>query len=305
MSPARPKVALATARGFWELDQDGGPLVAALDDVGITGTPQIWDDPAVHWQSFDLVVLRSVWDYADRGAEFLSWIDAVSAAAPLANPAEIVRWNTDKHYLADLGAAGLDVVPTVFVDSGTSDTAEQIRTALSSFDEVVVKPTVSAGSRDAGRWTPERHAEAAAHAQALLDAGKDVMFQPYISASGGHSETDVICFSGVPSHAVSKGPMLANEGDVSRAPFATEQIAPAALTAKQAELATASLAAVADRFGVDAPVYGRVDMLATDGSPVLLEVELTEPSLFLPFDAAAAGRAASAIAARLEDLRTV
>lgn len=293
------QVALATARGFWELDEDATPLVTALDRIGIDASPQVWDDGGVRWADFDLVVLRSVWDYPGRDREFLEWVDTVSGVVALANPSEVVRWNVDKHYLADLGAAGLDVVPTVFVDCDADDRDDRVAEAVGSFDHVVVKPTISAGSRDAGRWTAANRSDAVAHAMSVLGAGKDVMVQPYITPVDGHRETDVICFSGRPSHAVSKAPMLANEGQVSHAPFADELITPAEIDDDHRRLAEAAMAAVAARFGLDDLLYGRVDMLATEGAPMLLEVELTEPSLFLRYDDAAADRAAAAIAARL------
>ena len=104
-----------------------------------------WDDSTVAWAGFELVVLRSTWDYVDRLAEFLAWLDDVSALTTLANPVPIVRWSLDKHYLADLSRSGVPVVPTTFVDVGAV-------LVPPSTGEYVLKPAVGAGSRDAARY---------------------------------------------------------------------------------------------------------------------------------------------------------
>lgn len=288
-------VALATATDARPLDDDLPPLVAALEAQGASASPVTWDDPAVDWASFDVAVIRSTWDYHGRHDEFCAWADAVAAVTVLCNPAPVIRWNTDKRYLAELAADGIDVVPTVFLEPGDA-------VATVDAPEVVVKPAVSAGSRDTARYllgddTGRMAAER--HATELLEAGRVVMVQPYLDAVDEHGETAVICIDGVVSHAIRKGPLLRPGDAPTRALFAEEQISAREPRDAELALARATLGACAARFGADALLYARVDLIpGPSGDPVLLELELTEPSLFFDTAPGSADRFASAVLAR-------
>jgi hypothetical protein len=288
-----PAVLLATCAELPAGDEDGDILLTALADRGIDGRWAIWNDPTVDWDA-GLVVLRSTWDYtADRDA-FLDWVIGLRRVA---NDAAVVRWNTDKVYLRDLAAAGVPTVATTFAAPG--------ETAVFAHDarEFVVKPSVGAGSRGAGRFAPERVADARQHAAELHAAGRTVLVQPYLDAVDTAGETGLIYVDGRFSHAVRKGPMLP-EGVAHPVHgwelFVEERIE--SRVPQPGELATgaAVLDAVRDRFGAD-QLYARVDLLPSADGPVLVELELTEPSLFLQYggvgqDPAAAF--AAAIAAR-------
>ena len=106
-------VALVTSSEFRELDADTRLLIAPLEARGVSVTPAVWDDPGVHWAGFDLAVIRSCWDYVPRRGEFVAWASRVKRQA---NPAEVIAWNTDKRYLADLADGGVPVVPTTWVN---------------------------------------------------------------------------------------------------------------------------------------------------------------------------------------------
>ena len=106
------RIALATAREVADLDPEGRLLAAELRSQGATVEPAVWDDEDVDWGAFDLVVVRSTWDYASRVAEFLTWAEHVSALTRIENSAPLLRWTTDKHYLRDLERAGVPVVPS-------------------------------------------------------------------------------------------------------------------------------------------------------------------------------------------------
>ena len=272
----RPRVALVTAAQWPDLDDDGPELLAALDRAGVDGSPVVWDDRSVDWSSYDLSVVRSTWDYVPRREEFLAWAAGVPR---LANPAEVLSWNTDKRYLGQLAAAGVPVVPTEFVAPG-----EPLQVPAY---EHVVKPTVSAGAADTERFAAGE--DSTAHATALLDAGRTVMVQPYQSAIDQAGETALFFFAGRFSHAARKAPILV--------PELTERLAVAVTPAQAgpAELAVAEAALAAVPFG--APLlYARVDVVpGPDGSPVVMELELTEPCLFLDRSAGAADRFAAAV----------
>jgi hypothetical protein len=273
-------VALATFGGFPDLYDDDRLALPHLEAAGIHATPAVWDDPGVTWSAYDLVVVRSTWDYTTRRDEFLEWAGSVPR---LLNPVEVLRWNTDKHYLADLAEAGVPVVPTAFVEPGDVHEVPPY--------EHVVKPTVSANAQDTARFAAGQ--DSSAHAQRLLDAGRPLMVQPYQRAVDDDGETAVLLFDGAHSHAARKAPVLvpelADPEDVA--------ITPRDARAAELDVARAALAAVP---WPEPLLYARVDLVpGPDGAPLLMELELTEPSLFLAQSPGAAARFAQAVRDRL------
>ena len=290
-------IALATARAARDLDEDLPPLSAAMTAAGHDFAVVAWDDASVDWSRFALVVLRSTWDYTTRLHEFLQWIDRVSAATRLLNPVDVIRWNTDKHYLGDLARAGVAAVPSHFIEPGADagHALEHFLTAHAS-DEFVVKPSVGAGSRDAQRHGREEIDAARRHAQRLLDAGRSVLLQPYLARVDEHGETALVYFDGVFSHAIRKGPLLRRGEDPTRALFAEEHITARAPLADELRVAESALAAIPFATPL---LYARVDLIR-DGAdaPCVLELELTEPSLFFVHGPGSVQRFVAAIAAR-------
>lgn len=296
----RPRVALVSARAARHLDEDLAPLVAALNDDLVDAAVTDWDDPAVDWASYRVALLRSTWDYAERLPEFLAWADRTAKLTTLINPPAVIRWNTDKHYLAELARAGVPVVPTRFVEPGES-AAERLETFLTqeSAPEWVVKPAVGAGSRDAARYARGEERTACAHVERLLEAGRSVMLQPYLDQIDLHGETALIYLSGRFSHAIRKGPLLRPSAGPTDALFAEEHITPRVPASEELRIADRVLTALP----FARPLYARVDVIrSADGTPCLLELELTEPSLFLTHAADAAGRLAAQLRAQLPPL---
>ncbi len=288
-SSAAPRIALVTARAALPLDTDMPLLVEAFCAAGALAETPCWDDASVDWSTYEVAVLRSTWDYVDRIDEFLAWCEQCSRLTRLVNSPEIIRWNTDKHYLSDLERAGVPVVPTRYVES-RRDAGEELERFLAGdsrslsvgracgFDDFVVKPAIGAGSRDAARYRRREAARAASHVARLLEANRAVMLQPYLGRVDQQGETAVLYLGGVMSHSIRKGPLLRSGADLVEGLFAPESIAPR--IADDAELAVAAAAFHALPF--DAPPYARIDLLRDDrGAPVVLELELTEPSLFL------------------------
>ncbi len=284
-----PRVALATAAAALPLDDDLPPLVAALAGEGIHGAPSVWDDPTVDWAPFDLVVVRSTWDYPPRRAAFLAWVDRVAATTPVLNPPAVIRWNTDKWYLAELAAAGLPVVETAFVSPGEPFAPPPF--------EHVVKPAVSAGALDTARFGPGDPAATDLVAR-LHAAGRTAMCQPYLSAVDGAGERGVVHIDGELSHAFTKGALLRRGAGLVEGLFAPEEISAAQASAAELAVAAAVHRWVEARFGT--LLYERVDLVAgLDGTPVVLELELAEPSLYHAHGPGSAARLAAAISARL------
>lgn len=291
------RVALVSARAARHLDEDLAPLLAALADAGLDGVVADWDDPEVDWAACRAALLRSTWDYAERLPEFLAWAERTAALTTLINPPAVIRWNTDKHYLAELARAGVPTVPTRFVEPG-NDAAEALDAFLAEegAPEWVVKPTVGAGSRDAARYARGEERAAGDHVERLLAAGRSVMLQPYLDHVDHHGETALIYFRGRFNHAIRKGPLLRRGAGPTGALFAEERIAPRTPTGEELQVGDRVMAAVP--FAM--PLYARVDLIrARDGKPCLLELELTEPSLFFAYAPGAASELAGQLRAQL------
>ncbi len=289
-----PDVLLATCAQLPEGDADERLLPPALAAHGLEARFAVWDDASADWDSARLVVVRSTWDYTGRLDAFLRWAGGVPR---LRNPVEVLRWNTDKRYLDDIADAGVPVVPTAFVTPGGP------RPPLHG--EVVVKPAVSAGARDTARFEPARHREAHAHLSALQREGRTAMLQPYQASVDERGETALLYVGGAYSHAIRKGPILPTGGRPPRLRehegglFAAEEISAHEPTATERAAGDAVIAHLEQRFGA-ALLYARVDLVADGrGEPRVLELELTEPSLFLGSASGAPERLAAAIAAQL------
>ncbi|MEQ1513701.1 MAG: hypothetical protein ABL934_13620 [Lysobacteraceae bacterium] len=287
-----PRIAFVTAIASAALDQDMPLLIDACEGLGLRAEVRAWDDFTVSWARYDAVVLRSAWDYHARLPEFLRWCERVDRVARLLNPLPTVRWNTDKHYLADLEAAGIPVVPTRFVEPD-ADPLPALQAFLGEFPdaaEYVVKPAVSVGSRDTQRYRRKQEFAAANHIGGLLDTGRSAMVQPYLDAVDTDGETALLYFDGRFSHALRKAALLRpNEPplDHLRLPNAIAAREP---DADELQVAEAVLDVLRAR-GDGQPLYARIDLIRDSrGQPRLLELELTEPSLFLTSVPAAAER---------------
>ena len=276
-------MALATCAEVPDGDEDAPGLIWALRERGVEAVSAVWDSADVDWSAFDLVVLRSTWDYAERYEEFLGWL----AVCPrLANPADVIRWSTDKRYLAELAAAGVAVTPTEFLSAGDPFDLPDGR--------FVVKPAISAGGRHAASYRPEASGRAAEHVRQLHGMGRTVIVQPYLDALDTHGETGLVFVAGRYSHAFRKGPLLAGEAGPATGLYLEEDIAPCMPSADEREAAERALAAVP--FDESELLYARVDLAPGNGGrPVVLEVELAEPSLYLWCAEGAAERFADAI----------
>jgi glutathione synthase/RimK-type ligase-like ATP-grasp enzyme len=290
MSGTQNRIALATCSYFPDGDADDAGIAAAIGgDVAFA----IWDDAAVDWSTYDLVVIRSTWDYQGRRDEYLAW--ARRLGDRLVNPYDVIAWNTDKRYLKELAEAGLPVVPTELVEPGEAFVAAE--------GEYVVKPTVSAGSRDTARFGRDDGdaARAAELVAAIHASGRTAMVQPYVASVDTRGETATLFFGGTFSHAIHKGPLLKPGAAPTSEVFAAETIESREASAAEREVAERVLAYATERFGPLA--YARIDLVEdAGGAPLLLELELTEPSLFFQGDAGRVLQFARTVRARLPAL---
>ena len=279
-------IALATGRPYADVDSDLPLVLETARERGVDMQIAIWDDPDVDWSAHELVVVRSCWDYVQRRDDFLAWAARVPR---LANPADVLEWNTDKTYLRGLADAGVPVIDTRWDVRRGDD--------LPDADEWVVKPSISAGSRDTARWDdPE---DVYAHSEELLAAGRTVMLQPYVPSVDTEGETALLYFGGRFSHAIRKGPLLERGEGVRQDRDSREVITPRAPTAAQHEVAEQALAALPSSLPAAAELaYARVDLVTDpDGQPRLIELELAEPSLFLETAGGAVARLVDTVVA--------
>ncbi len=288
-------IALVSGAEAREFDTDLPYLSRALGDRGIITEIVDWDNASTDWSRYSMAIVRSPWDYHRRYPEFLAWLDSVSTATTLQNSADIIRWNTNKEYLTELVEAQIGVIPTTFVRS-----AEDLVTITNEGmleRDIVVKPTISAGSNNTERHE-ESPVKAAAHLGFLLDAGFVAIVQPYQRFIDERGETGMVYFNGQLSHSFRKGAILATGENVKNGLFTVEEITPRTASGQERELGEAVMTFVKKKFG-EYPLYARVDVVrGSAGVPVVMELELAEPSFFLQVDHEAPSRFASAVLAR-------
>ena len=273
-------------------------LAAALGAIEVDADRVAWDDPSVDWENYDAVVIRSTWDYTPRRDEFVAWADSVGHR--LHNAPAVIRWNSDKRYLGELTAAGIPVVDTTYLAPGDSVPA------LAS--EVVVKPTVSVGAKDSGRFSPRTHDQAVGLIARIHSSGRTAMVQPYMPSVDTAGETAIVCLDGEPSHVLRKravlrpdevAPVRDDGVGAAEVMYDPELVVAGDATDDEMRLAARVLEHVTGRFEY-VPLYARVDMVqGPDGSPVLMELEAIEPSLYLDQAPGSVERVAAAIVARI------
>ena len=278
-------LALVSASELSHPDSDLLPLVSALQQLNINAEVVAWDDD-IEWSAFDAAIIRSTWDYHRRREEFDHWLTRVSQQTRLWNPPELIRWNSDKRYLADVAAKGLPVVPTTVVNRNEHMWQRQLAEIGS---DIVVKPSVGAGSHGVQRFTGQ-HEAALNYLRALIESGETPLIQPYLTNIDTHGEVGLVTAVGVLSHSFRKEAILTGDVQWSSDGHVLEVISAHTPSESELELCDRVLALLPET------AYARIDMLPTDDGPVVSEIELIEPSLFLEVDTGAANRIAAAFA---------
>ena len=282
------RVAFATCSAFpqgWEDDHPAARLLEA--------EYRCWDDPAVKWERYDRVVIRSTWDYTKRVEEFVAWSRRVGAEL-LRNVPDLVAFNADKRYLRELGVPS---VPTWFLEPGETLPAHE--------GELVVKPNVSAGARETGRFGAGTRELAGALVDQIHASGRTALVQPYMSAIDERGETALVFLAGELSHVLRKqavlgpdevAPTAPGELGVARAMLREDLVGASACSDHERDFAQSVLDEITERFGT--PLYARVDLVPDErGAPLLLELEAVEPNLYLAHSRGGAERLAAAVLA--------
>ncbi len=281
-------VVLASCLDLPEPDLDAAPLLAALRSAGVQASVRGWDDPEARWADARLVVLRSTWNYPEHAAAFAAWIEEVGSCTTLLNGPEVVRWNLHKRYLVELSGAGVPTTPTVVLERGSTESLAAVQ-ARRGWDDVVVKPAISAASFRTLRVGPGDQLAGQSHLADLL-VERDVLVQPYLSSVEGHGERALVWIDGQLTHAIRKTPRWDGED---------ESVSTAAVPISPAEEALAHAAVAVAKQRGDL-LYARIDMApGPQGHPVVMELELIEPSLFFPQGPHGLQRYVAAVVARL------
>lgn len=302
MAGPRAAIALLTDRRYtadeapaedWYLGNilaDDRLLAGALSARGLSSVRLDWSDDRVDWGAFRAVVFRTTWDYYDRQSEFTAWLDRIGPVANLVNDVATVRWNLDKHYLADLAGCGVPIVPTRFLERGSNADLAALLVA-EGWKEGVIKPAVSGGARHTHRFDAGR----AAHVEDLVNpllAEEAFLVQPFEPDVVAHGEDTLVIVGGRFTHALTK---RAKPGDFRVQDDHGGTVHACSPTPGQIALAEAAMAACPV-----SPSYGRVDMVRrADGTWVVMELELIEPELWLRRHPPAAAALADAIVDRL------
>ncbi|MBX3256459.1 MAG: hypothetical protein KF862_20150 [Chitinophagaceae bacterium] len=259
----------SAANNFNEYDD----LLPYLQQQGLDISAEIWDDPNVDWSKYTIALLKTPWDYFQKFEAFKAWLNKIeSLSIRLLNDYNIVRWNMDKHYLKDIAAAGLEVIPAVFLDKGAEVSLLPLFEELNTL-QLIVKPCVSGGSKNTIIVQKTEAGKRQKEVDALLSMG-DFIVQPLMDEVY-EGEWSFIFFNGHYSHTVLKKPA---KGD-----FRVQQIYGGTIETLFPGRAVIDRAkSYVDRF-VPRVLYARVDGLMIKGRFVLMELELVEPFLYLSY----------------------
>jgi glutathione synthase/RimK-type ligase-like ATP-grasp enzyme len=282
------RVALVTYADLPSLSADDRLVLQPLGARGIDASAAAWDDPGVDWAAYDALVIRSTWNYHLAFDTFRRWLMTIeSLDMPVWNAPALLRWNADKRYLRELSAAGVEVVPTRWVEAPDTTTLEDVL-AETTWPEAVIKPAISASAYETWRTAAAELTDDDERRFTRLRATGTIMVQPFLPELAREGEWSLVFIAGEFSHAVRKRPRagdfrVQHEHGGSAQPAAPPS--PVVATARSIlECATAPW------------LYARVDGVEIDGRFVLMELELLEPSLFLASDPRAPERFAAAIA---------
>ncbi|PWN64484.1 ATP-grasp domain-containing protein [Chryseobacterium oncorhynchi] len=248
-------------------------LINFLINKGLDVVPTIWNDENVNWSGFDVAIIKSPWDYHNHLEEFLNWLERIEdVGVSILNPAEIIKWNSDKHYLKDIAEKGLPVIPAEYLEKNSS--FDNHFFDLFKTEKLVVKPCVSAGAQNTVTVSKSNFDERSREIEQLLKE-QDYMVQPFVEEIK-NGEWSFLFFNGKYSHCSLKTP---KQGDFRVQHYHGGSISyptPEPLHIEQAGAYLKSLP--------QSTLYARVDGVLINNSFYLMELELIEPYLFLNGD---------------------
>ncbi|MBK9528637.1 MAG: hypothetical protein IPO41_10035 [Acidobacteria bacterium] len=251
--------------GWYVADDD--LAIAPLNDLGIAVETISWRQTARAWSDFEMVVIRTPWDYQSSPGEFLAVLGTIESVTRLENPLDIVRWNLDKRYLREMETRGTRIVPTIW---DATYNATEFDRWLSEFqtDEIIIKPTVSATAEHTYRL---KNYDASLES---VFAAREFLVQPFMPNIIAEGEFSLFYFNGEYSHAINKSPKMNDFRVQEEHGGIISEIQPDEIVMA---LGRETLATI----GRDL-LYARVDFVRDgEGNFCLMELELIEPALYL------------------------
>lgn len=285
---ATASIALVTAAVMPKPDPEISTLRLHLNNAGFQVAVVAWDSD-IDWNEFDLILIKSTWDYFRRLPEFLSWVAKASSLGKLQNAGAVIAWNADKRYMSDLAKAKIPIIPTSFITPNSSESSIKSMLKIFGSNEIVIKPAVSIGAFGTLRINASDPL-AVAHIREIEKDGH-VLIQPFVPSVLHDGEVSLIYFGGLFSHAVRKRPASGEYRVQDHHGGTVHSHRP---TTDEFSVAESALA-----VSPEPTLSARVDLVSIDGRPHVIELELIEPALFLAEDVGATPRLIDAINARL------
>jgi len=253
---------------------DEKPVIRALEERGLKVWRTNWDNPDFDWNQARYVLFRSTWDYFDRFPEFSTWLDRANMQTLMINPYSLIKWNMDKHYLRDLANKGINIPPTVYIESGDPRRLQEIFLE-SGWSDIILKPCVSGTARHTYRL---HSGNIAAHEMIFreLISVESMMLQEFQANVISQGEVAFILFGGKFSHAMLK---KAKQGDFRVHEDFGGSVQVYLPSDDEINFAEHTVA-VCDQL----PAYARVDAMWDNKNNLCVsELELIEPELWFRF----------------------
>lgn len=253
-------------------DDEDNKLLAFLSQKSVVAEPVIWNDPEIRWQEYDLVVIKSTWDYHEHIVAFREWLYSLAKlGVQVLNPVSTLIWNSDKHYLGEIQQSGLPVISSFYLEQHS---VADLTTCFAQFKtkKLIVKPCVSGGSKHTYAFTP---AEATNISEIVTPLLREEAFvvQPFIDEIETEGELSFVFLGGNYSHCIVKRPKV---GD-----FRVQYYFGGSVQSCQPATPLTEAAAKYVKQYASGCLYARVDGIVVKDRFLLMELELIEPFLFL------------------------
>ena len=288
-SAMKKRVALITWAGLPQGAESEQLLLPHLAAAGVEAEFVDWRNTACDFTRFDLLVLRSCWDYHLRAAEFIGWLQHATQATPALNAVDTVLWNYNKFYLREVEALGIEIAPTIFVSHAETLGAKLV--TIRNWDRIVVKPAISASAHNTSLMDGATFSAESEPVRRMQ--GQPFLVQEFIAEIQKQGEISFVYIDGRFSHAALKRPAAGDFRVQQEHGGSSELLHPSPALLDQANHIAARVPQVRDSL------YCRIDAVARDGKLLLMELELIEPELFLKLAEPAAKNFAAAIISRV------
>jgi len=260
--------------GFYTYDE---LLVEPLAERGWSVNFVSWRDGNIDWDEFEVVIIRSPWDYQDDPALFMKVLEEIdSSGARLENSLEIVKWNINKTYLRDMQQRGIKIVPSLWYNNWKKlDTLRELFTRLDT-EELVIKPLISANADHTYRLFKNTFEEKSDLLEKTF-RNRPFMIQPFVDSIVTEGEYSLFYFGDEYSHAIVKKP---EKGD-----FRVQEEHGGTLHTLEPDTKLLELGDKTIQNITPLPLYSRIDFVRlSDKTYALMELELIEPSLYFNMD---------------------